>query len=43
MNELIEITNVGDLDMATQTIHYALAKHQRDEAWGGRFDTSRWH
>src|SRR5438132_435632 len=36
MNELIEITNADDLDVATQTIYSALAKHQRDEAWGGR-------
>lgn len=36
MNELIEITGGGDLDMATQTIYSALAKHQRDEAWGGQ-------
>src|SRR5207253_2834064 len=36
MNELIEITNGGDLDSAAQTIYTALAKHQRDEAWGGQ-------
>jgi hypothetical protein len=35
MNELIEITNVGD-PVATQTIYTALAKHQRDEVWGGQ-------
>jgi hypothetical protein len=36
MNELIEITNSGDLDVAPQTIYSALARHQRDEAWGGQ-------
>jgi hypothetical protein len=36
MNELIEITDGGDLDAATQTIYSVLAKHQRDEAWGGQ-------
>lgn len=35
-NELIQITNVSDLDAATQTIYFALAKHQRDEAWAGQ-------
>jgi hypothetical protein len=36
MNELLEITNDGDFDAATQTIYSVLAKHQRDEAWGGQ-------
>lgn len=36
MNELLEITNGSNLDVATQTIYSALAKHQRDETWGGQ-------
>lgn len=36
MGELIQITNGGDLDLAAQSIYSALAKHQRDEAWGGQ-------
>jgi hypothetical protein len=36
MNELLEITNGSDLDVAAQTIYSALAKHQRAEAWGGQ-------
>lgn len=36
MNELIEITNGGAFDSATETIYAALAKHQRDEMWDGQ-------
>src|SRR5487761_1178732 len=36
MSKLIQISNGGDLDVATQTIYATLAKHQRDEAWGGQ-------
>jgi SprT-like family len=36
MSESIEITNGRELDVATQTIYSALAKHQRDETWGGQ-------
>ena len=33
MSEAIEITNGGNVDLASQTIYAALAKHQRDETW----------
>jgi hypothetical protein len=33
MNELLEITNAIDLDVAGRTTYSALAKDQRDEAW----------
>jgi hypothetical protein len=42
MSELIEITNADDLDVATQKIYSAPAKHQRDEAWDGQEMVGGW-
>jgi len=36
MNELLQTAHGSDFDATTQTIYAALAKHQRDEAWGGQ-------
>jgi hypothetical protein len=36
MNELMEMTRAGHPDGETDTIYTALAKHHRDEAWGGQ-------